>query len=56
MMIDIPYERGFAELDHRFGDPRKCHFPLFDFLKPLSFPWMCLLYLAMWIGTLHDIP
>lgn len=51
MMIDIPYERGFSELDHRFGDPRKCHFPLFNFLKPLSFPWMCLLYFGMWIGA-----
>lgn len=50
MLVDIPFERGFSEIDERFGDTRKCHFPLFDFLKPLPFAWMCLAYLTMWIG------
>lgn len=50
MMMDILHERGFAEADHRFGDPKRCHFPLFTWLKPLAFQWMCLLYLFMWLG------
>lgn len=52
MALDIHLERGFAEVDHRFGDPRICHFPLFNFMKPLAFQWMCLVYLVMWIGIL----
>ncbi len=61
MMIDIHFERGFAEIDHKFGDPQICHFPLFDFLKPLPFQWMCQVYLVMWLGKLpylihYEIP
>lgn len=55
MVLDIHFERGFAEVDHRFGDRRLCHFPLFDFLKPLSFQWMCLAYLVMWLGKLVSL-
>ena len=51
MLLDIPLERGFSEIDHRFGDPRTCHFPLFDFVRPLSFPLMSLVYALMWLGT-----
>ncbi len=50
MALDIHFERGFAEVDHRFGDSKLCHFPLFDLVKPLPFQWMCLLYLLMWLG------
>ena len=50
MALDIHFERGFAEVDHRFGDFTQCHFPLFDFIKPLTFQWMCMLYLLMWLG------
>ena len=56
MMVDIHLERGFAEVDHRFGDLRLCHFPLFDFLTPLPFQWMCLLYLVMWFGKFSLLP
>jgi vitamin K-dependent gamma-carboxylase len=52
MMIDIHFERGFAEVDHKFGDAQLCHFPLFNFLKPLPFQWMCQVYLVMWLGKL----
>ena len=51
MMIDIHFERGFAEVDYKFGDSQHCHFPLFNFLKPLSFQWMCQVYLVMWLGN-----
>lgn len=50
MVLDIHIERGFSEVDHRFGDFTQCHFPLFDFVKPLTFQWMCMLYLLMWLG------
>lgn len=52
MAVDIHLERGFSEVDHRFGDTKLCHFPLFDFIQPLAFQWMCLIYLLMWIGQL----
>ncbi|KZS07639.1 Gamma-glutamyl carboxylase [Daphnia magna] len=51
MAVDIHFERGFAEVDHRFGGFTQCHFPLFDFVKPLTFQWMCLVYLLMWLGA-----
>lgn len=50
MMTDVPEERGGSELDIKWGDPKDCHFPLFDVLKPLSFPYMGLLYGFMWLG------
>lgn len=53
MVLDIHFERGFAEVDHRFGDFTQCHFPLFDFVKPLTFQWMCMLYLLMWLGKFN---
>jgi vitamin K-dependent gamma-carboxylase len=52
MILDIPEERGLADVDINWGDPNECRFPLFDFLQPLSLQWMCIVYLIMWIGTL----
>lgn len=49
-MSDVPEERGGSELDIKWGEPRDCHFPLFNFLKPLSLPYMGLLYGIMWLG------
>lgn len=50
MLIDIPEERAGADIDVRWGDPEECHFPLFAFLEPISFPYMALLYCIMWFG------
>ena len=52
MFFDVPEERGLAEADLRWGDSNACRFPLFEFLKPLSLPWMCMVYLGLWIGKL----
>ncbi|KAG8277073.1 hypothetical protein J6590_049982 [Homalodisca vitripennis] len=51
MMVDILEERGLSQADVKWGDPHNCHFPLFDFLRPLPLEWMCLLYLVMWLGA-----
>lgn len=50
MMIDVPDERGLADIDIRFGDAMKCHFPLLDCLTPLPLEYMGLLYFIMWLG------
>ncbi len=50
MIIDIPNERGMAEADQSF-DPARCHFPLFDFLKPLPSEWMVIVYAVMFVGA-----
>lgn len=50
MVIDIPDERGLANIDLRFGDPLRCHFPLFNWLSPLPLEYMGLLYFIMWLG------
>ncbi len=54
MMIDIPMERGFSEVDRRFGDPKSCHFPLFDLIQPLSMQLMSLVYTVMWLGNMDQ--
>ena len=51
MVIDIPDERGLADIDVKYGDPMNCHFPLFNWLSPLPLEYMGLLYLIMWIGS-----
>ncbi|GLG93989.1 Vitamin K-dependent gamma-carboxylase [Gryllus bimaculatus] len=51
MVLDIPEERGLADIDVKWGDPRFCHFPLFNFLVPLPLPWMGIVYLVMWLGA-----
>ena len=51
MVIDLPQERGLSSADNRYGDPRECRFPLFDFLKPLPLEWMYVVYLVMLAGT-----
>lgn len=52
MLLDLPEERGGADVDLRWGEIKDCHFPLFPFLKPLSYPYMSLLYGVMWFGAL----
>ncbi|XP_033644268.1 vitamin K-dependent gamma-carboxylase-like [Asterias rubens] len=52
MLIDIPQERGMSMIDTRFGDPMTCHFPLFNFLRPLPVDWMYVVYLVMLAGAL----
>jgi vitamin K-dependent gamma-carboxylase len=50
MIIDIPNERGMHEIDTVF-DPSRCHFPVFDFLRPLPAEWMTMLYTVMFAGA-----
>ncbi|XP_059609186.1 vitamin K-dependent gamma-carboxylase [Phlebotomus argentipes] len=52
MMIDIPEERSGGDLDYRWGNPRDCRFPLFNFLAPCSLPRMGIIYGVMWLGAL----
>lgn len=52
MLLDLPEERGGADVDLRWGESKDCHFPLFPILKPLSYPFMALLYGVMWLGAL----
>uniref|UniRef100_A0A1B0F0M8 HTTM-like domain-containing protein n=1 Tax=Phlebotomus papatasi TaxID=29031 RepID=A0A1B0F0M8_PHLPP len=52
MLIDIPEERSGGDLDQRWGNPRDCRFPLFNFLHPLPLPWMAMIYGVMWLGAL----
>lgn len=54
MVLDGPEERGGAEMDFRWGDPRGCHFPLVP-LKVLSLPYMAILYAIMWLGKFQTI-
>lgn len=51
MVIDVIEERGFANIDIKWGDPWECHFPLIHGMKPPSLPWMIILYTVMWIGA-----
>ncbi|XP_014477597.1 PREDICTED: vitamin K-dependent gamma-carboxylase [Dinoponera quadriceps] len=51
MVIDVVEERGFANIDIKWGDPWECHFPLIHGMKPLSLPWMIILYTVMWMGA-----
>lgn len=50
MMIDIPQERSMLYIDKHFGEDT-CHFPLFNFIQPLSVDWMHVLYLVMFLGA-----
>lgn len=52
MLLDIPDERGGANLDVRWGNPRECKFPLFAWIKPLSLQYMGLLYALMYLGNI----
>ncbi|KAL3875763.1 hypothetical protein ACJMK2_033681, partial [Sinanodonta woodiana] len=45
-------ERGLFRADEKWRDPEECRFPLFDFLKPLPFHWMFLIYLGWILGAL----
>lgn len=49
-MLDLPEERGGADIFVRYGNPQNCHFPLFDAIEPLSYELMSLLYGIMFLG------
>ncbi|EFN74492.1 Vitamin K-dependent gamma-carboxylase [Camponotus floridanus] len=51
MIIDIVEERGFADIDIKWGDPWDCHFPLIHGMKAPSLPWMIMIYTVMWMGA-----
>ncbi|XP_032670283.1 vitamin K-dependent gamma-carboxylase isoform X2 [Odontomachus brunneus] len=51
MVIDVVEERGFSNIDIKWGDPWECHFPLIHGMGPPSLPWMIMLYTVMWIGA-----
>ncbi|XP_012262131.2 vitamin K-dependent gamma-carboxylase [Athalia rosae] len=51
MVIDIVEERGFSDIDLKWGDPMICHFPLIHGMKPPRLPWTIALYTLMWIGA-----
>ncbi|XP_024877987.1 vitamin K-dependent gamma-carboxylase [Temnothorax curvispinosus] len=51
MVIDVVEERGFADVDIKWGDPWDCHFPLIHGMKSPSLPWMIMIYTVMWIGA-----
>lgn len=51
MVLDIVEERGFADVDLKWGDPNDCHFPLIHGMEPPSLQWMILLYWIMWTGA-----
>lgn len=54
MLLDIPDERGGANLEQRWGNPRECKFPLLPWLKPLSVQYMGILYALMYFGKLFQ--
>lgn len=51
MVIDIVEERGFSDIDLKWGDPTICHFPLIHGMKPPHLPWTIVLYTLMWVGA-----
>ena len=51
MVIDIVHERGFSDIDKKWGDPRICRFPLIHGMVPPTLPWMVILYSIMWFGA-----
>ncbi|XP_075300670.1 vitamin K-dependent gamma-carboxylase [Opisthocomus hoazin] len=53
MALDVPQERGLAQLERRFLPGLElCRFPLLPALRPLPLEWMYLLYAAMALGAL----
>ncbi|KAM7305139.1 putative vitamin k-dependent gamma-carboxylase [Ixodes scapularis] len=51
MILDQPEERGLAFIDERWGDPKECRFPLFNFLKPLPLHGMYFIHIVMLAGA-----
>ncbi|KAK0075118.1 hypothetical protein PV325_007335 [Microctonus aethiopoides] len=51
MVLDVVEERGLSNIDLKWGDPYDCHFPLIHGMKPLSLPWMTIIYVLMWAGA-----
>ncbi|CAG9825027.1 unnamed protein product [Phaedon cochleariae] len=52
MLMDLLEERGGADIDLRWGNPKDCHFPLFPVLVNPGFPWISIMYFFMWLGAL----
>ncbi|XP_018368720.1 PREDICTED: vitamin K-dependent gamma-carboxylase [Trachymyrmex cornetzi] len=51
MVIDVVEERGFSDIDIKWGDPWDCHFPLIHGMMPPSLSWMIMIYTVMWMGA-----
>ena len=51
MALDIPQERGMANLPKKWSDPDACFFPLFDWMRPLPLDWMYMLYVVMFVAA-----
>ncbi|KAL0099045.1 hypothetical protein PUN28_020235 [Cardiocondyla obscurior] len=51
MVIDVVEERGFANVDIKWGNSWDCRFPLIHGMKPLPLPWMIMIYAVMWMGA-----
>ncbi|EGI61953.1 PREDICTED: vitamin K-dependent gamma-carboxylase [Acromyrmex echinatior] len=51
MVIDVIEERGFSDIDIKWGDPWDCHFPLIHGMMPPSLSWMIMIYTVMWMGA-----
>ncbi|KAJ8680661.1 hypothetical protein QAD02_016448 [Eretmocerus hayati] len=51
MVFDVVDERGLANIDLKWGDPYTCHFPLMHGMRPMSLPYMIVLYSIMWLGA-----
>lgn len=52
MLLDLSEERGGADIDTRWGDPKDCHFPLFSSLTNPGYVKISFVYLLMWLGRL----
>ncbi len=52
MILDIPQERGMANLNKKWSDPDVCTFPLFSWIHPLPIEWMHMVYTVMFIGAI----
>ncbi|CAH1105219.1 unnamed protein product, partial [Psylliodes chrysocephalus] len=50
MLLDLSEERGGADIDTRWGDPKDCHFPLFSSLTNPGYVKISFVYLLMWLG------
>ncbi|XP_064457800.1 vitamin K-dependent gamma-carboxylase-like [Ornithodoros turicata] len=52
MVLDQPAERGLSFVEERWGDPKECRFPLFEFIRPLSVEAMYTVHVVMLLGAL----
>lgn len=51
MVLDCVHERGLARIVEKWSEEfEACHFPLFEFVKPLPVQWMVFVYLFLGCG------